>query len=182
MTQEEKAQRYDKAIEIAKNWHIDAQIDFKKSLETLFPELKCNNEKIRKEIIECVKNYGPSSANPQLFKNMLTWLEKQGEQNHVEWSEEDIEMLNSTISFVEHSAFTTIGKGKNNVISWLKSLKDKVQPKTEWSEEDEKMYRGVMAVCDAWSTITSFYPKEDKDVERLKNWLKSLKFQKSSEK
>ena len=45
----------------------------------------------------------------------------------------------------------------------------------EWSEEDEKMYRGVMAVCDVCSTATSFYPKENEDVERLKNWLKSLK-------
>lgn len=79
MTQEQKAKAYDGAFNRAKSWYTDAQIDFKKSLETLFPELKCDDEKIRKEIIKCVKNYGPSSANPQLFKNMLAWLEKQGE-------------------------------------------------------------------------------------------------------
>ena len=56
-----------------------------------------------------------------------------------------------------------------------KELKKIEKKYAEWSEEDEKMYRGVMAVCNVWSTATSFYPKENEDVERLKNWLKSLK-------
>lgn len=47
------------------------------------------------------------------------------EQNPA-WSKEDVAMLDSAIAFVEHSPFTTIGKGKNNVIAWLKNLKDKV--------------------------------------------------------
>jgi len=46
--------------------------------------LESDDEKIRKAIIECVKNYGPSTANPQLFKNMLAWLEKQGEQKPID--------------------------------------------------------------------------------------------------
>lgn len=58
-------------------------------------------------------------------------------------------------------------------IAWLEK-QDGRKP-AEWSEEDEKMYRGLMAVCDVWSTASSFYPKENEDVERLKNWLKSLK-------
>ena len=43
------------------------------------------------------------------------------------WSEEDVAMLDSAIAFVEHSAFTKIGKGKNNVIAWLKSLKERMK-------------------------------------------------------
>ena len=41
------------------------------------------------------------------------------------WSEEDEEMLKSAISFVKHSGFSTIGKGKSNVIAWLKSFKER---------------------------------------------------------
>ena len=47
-------------------------------------------------------------------------------EHNPSWSEEDVAMLDSTIAFVEHSPFSTIGKGKNNVIAWLKNLKDKV--------------------------------------------------------
>lgn len=51
-----------------------------KENDSLFPELTENEgERIRKTIIECVKNYGPSSANPILFRSMIAWLEKQGE-------------------------------------------------------------------------------------------------------
>ena len=73
---------------------------------------------------------------------------------------------------------TLFAKMKEAGYEWLeetKVLKKIEQKSAEWSEEDEKMYRGVMAVCDVWSTATSFYPKENEDVERLKNWLKSLK-------
>ena len=49
-------------------------------------------------------------------------------------------MINDAISFISHSAFKTIGKGKKNTISWLKSLKDRVQPKQEWSEDDDEKF------------------------------------------
>ena len=62
------------------------------------------------------------------LQDAMIELSKFTPQPKQEWSEEDIEMLNSAILFVEHSAFTTIGKGKNNVISWLKNLRDRVKP------------------------------------------------------
>ena len=37
---EEKAKAYDEVLEKARTWYVDAQLDFKKSLEALFPELK----------------------------------------------------------------------------------------------------------------------------------------------
>ena len=80
---EEKAKAYDKAIEKAKNWYIDAQIDFKKSLETLFPSLKENeNEKIRKELIKFVKVNIPDE------ERYITWLEKQKERGPLSKDEE----------------------------------------------------------------------------------------------
>lgn len=61
------------------------------------------------------------------LQDAMIELSKFTPQPKQEWSKEDIEMLNSAILFVEHSAFTTIGKGKNNVISWLKNLRDRVK-------------------------------------------------------
>ena len=70
--------------------------------------------------------------------------------------EEDIAMLDSAIAFVEHSAFTTIGKGKNNVIAWLKSIRDKAQPqpqpKQEWSEEK------IEKAAQEWDSKANFNP------------------------
>lgn len=78
---------YKEALERAKKWYYAPNADkiptyANKIISEIFPELEENgDEKIRKTIIECVKNYGPSTANPKLFKNMLAWLEKQGECN-----------------------------------------------------------------------------------------------------
>lgn len=63
-----------------------------------------------------------------VYKKAQDWLKslKGSVQPKQEWSEEDEEMLNSTILFVEHSAVTTICKEKSNIISWLKSLKERI--------------------------------------------------------
>ena len=63
-----------------------------------------------------------------VYKKAQDWLKslKGRVQPKQEWSEEDEEMLNSTILFVEHSAVTTICKEKSNIISWLKSLKERI--------------------------------------------------------
>ena len=70
-------------------------------------------------------------------KAAITDVKKLYKQKPVEWSKEDAEMLNSAILFVEHSiSASSAGKGKYNVISWLKSLKEKMQfqSKQELSE------------------------------------------------
>lgn len=88
MTQEEKARRYDEILEKAKSWYIDAQIDFKKSLETLFPELKeSEGERIRKWLIDTIKAVPNNSIEWEKIDKLdvLAWLEKQGEQNLVEF-------------------------------------------------------------------------------------------------
>ena len=56
---------------------------------------------------------------------------------------------------------------------WLKSLKP--QPKQEWSEEDEEIYR--KCICTMRASACGF-PEEEKFVEQVDNWLKSLKPQK----
>ena len=62
-----------------------------------------------------------------------------------EWSAEDENNLNSCIAKLEIDMQHWEGHGKTMVdrdkelADWLKSLKDRVQPKQEWSEEDETM-------------------------------------------
>ena len=61
------------------------------------------------------------------------------------WSEEDERMLNSTIWHLRHSVNngdTEYSAGQ--LEDWLKSIKDRIQPKQEWSEEDEAMFQGVI--------------------------------------
>lgn len=52
---------------------------------------------------------------------------------------------------------------------------DIVEQNPAWSEEDEKMFRGLIVICDDWTIRHSFYPIENCDMEKLKNWFKSLK-------
>lgn len=74
---EEKAKAYDEALEKAKTWYVDAQLDFKKSLEALFPELKEDeDERTRKEIIAFIKSVAYAKTDD--VKRYVTWLEKQG--------------------------------------------------------------------------------------------------------
>ena len=173
MTQEKKARRYDEVIEMAKSWYTDAQIDFKKSLESLFPELK---EELKSEVIRKAIGYaiGQSTHSDDTLINgvsseeALAWLEKQGEQKPTDeemkellkteyekgradaitemqkpaWSEDDENRINRLIAYFEDKESFT---AEDDVVyaNWLKSLKDRVQPKQEWSEEEEKIINGI---------------------------------------
>lgn len=59
-------------------------------------------------------------------------------------------------------------------IEWLKSLKNRVQPKQEWSEEDERMYQSAL-----WHVKNSCGNQGKTSGEyAVYNWLKSLCLQK----
>ncbi len=91
------------------------------------------------------------------------------------WSEEDRTMAFTLMRDVDQMSYVS-KEGKNERIGWLNSLDEKFASReSSWGEEDEKMFRGVTTICDLWSTKTSTYPKENDDIEKLKNWLKSLK-------
>ena len=79
MTQEEKAKRYDKVLEQAKNWYVDAQLDFKKSLETLLPEIKeSEDEKISKLCKELIESaFMNELCNKEERNTCIAWFEKQ---------------------------------------------------------------------------------------------------------
>jgi hypothetical protein len=75
------------------------------------------------------------------------------------WSEEDKNMLQSILD--EYKSMQIEKR------TWLKSLKDRIQPKQEWSEEDEKI---IIQIKDA---VENYFPTPVAD--KIKSWLKSLK-------
>lgn len=86
---EEKAKRYDEAIKRASNLHKDA-VEMEnnmttKTCEIIFPELKeSEDERIWKALVELISTYLRGHENGKIHgvyaKDILAWLEKQGEQ------------------------------------------------------------------------------------------------------
>ena len=84
----EKAKAYDKAIERAKKWQNEPNIDKidNRIIEEIFPELKeSDDEKIRKWIIDDIRyNINNEPLNNSEYKKKaekaIAWLEKQGKQ------------------------------------------------------------------------------------------------------
>ena len=98
LSMKEKAEAYDRALEIAKAWHkLDNNDLSNTDLETLFPELKeSENEKIRKDIIFYIKaianNENISPDSKKECKTWIAWLEKQGEQKSTGKNESKFEV------------------------------------------------------------------------------------------
>jgi hypothetical protein len=70
---------------------------------------------------------------------------KKVEQTHA-WSEEDEKMIWAIPLVIDTYPKQEMfyGHSKEKLISWFKSLKDRVQPKQEWGEEDKKM---IIKIC-----------------------------------
>ena len=84
MTEKEKAEAYDKALERARAINNGKDVDVESGTticEYIFPELKeSEDEKIRKEIISILRNaYWTSNRNR--FNELVAWLEKQKDKD-----------------------------------------------------------------------------------------------------
>ena len=93
-------------------------------------------------------------------------------QKPAEWSEEDEYTLGETIQHLEE--LIRIDKAKHcsvdvqyyqRDIDWLKSLKDRVQPKREWNEEDENRFNNLCWLIDQSD-------ENEPTKNGFKNWLK----------
>ena len=144
-------------------------------------KIESEDERIRKALIR----YHKSTIDIDGIKGneIVAWLEKQGKTDKIV---ERAKIEKQRVLVTESDGVANIDWDTRSFedarkllecgLDYVNKLEKQGEKKSaEWSEEDEKMYRGVMAVCDVCSTATSFYPKENEDVERLKNWLKSLK-------
>lgn len=82
MTIEEKAKRYDEALERMKSWvrgeHPECFTEAPKAAEFIFPELKeSEDERIRRNIIAALKGEGYYDCD--LTNECIAWVKKQGE-------------------------------------------------------------------------------------------------------
>ena len=111
------------------------------------------------------------------------WSKKLCSVQHPSWSEEDEEMHRKCICAMRASAcgFPEEEKFVEQVDNWLNSLKGKVQPKQEWSEEDEKNFQDI---DECIVHLPIFYKSikvngEDKlcmdFIPKIRTWLKSIK-------
>ena len=90
MTEKEKAEAYDEALERARAINNGKDVDVESGTticEYIFPELKeSEDDKIRKEIISTLRNtYWTSNRNR--FNELVAWLEKQGNQSSPQTNE-----------------------------------------------------------------------------------------------
>lgn len=100
------------------------------------------------------------------------------ERNHT-WSEVDENAIQVLKGIVKHSnkinekIYTMPLKEK--LYDWLKSIKDRVQPKQECSEEDEERIKSIISVLDVqvcWDGATG---KKGNPYQKEIDWLKSLR-------
>lgn len=95
------------------------------------------------------------------------------EDNRHEWSEEDEEFFNDTITFLKNS------KNALDHVDWLKSLKCRVQQKQEWGEEDERNASYICAALDCYYRLReeSNNTNGQENLDKARNWLyNKLKF------
>ena len=115
MTEKEKAEAYDEALERARAINNGKDVDVESGTticEYIFPELKeSEDEKIRKEIISILRNtYWTSNRNR--FNELVAWLENQG-RNSTDKIEPKFKVGNWIISSVLGTA-RIIGVNNSN--------------------------------------------------------------------
>ena len=81
------------------------------------------------------------------------------------WSEEDEKMVANLVDYFKVD--DALQYTEKQVVDWLKSLKGRVQPKQEWSEEDQN------ALEDVREAVVHYWGGETQDI--LLYWLKSIK-------
>lgn len=134
MTIEEKAKAYDEAIKIAKETY-NTQPMYRNWLESMFPELQENEIKdMREKLIKAFGSIGKKEWGGVNVKDVIHWLEKQGEQKPAEWSEEDEVKINRIVDCLEN-----LNVADNDIllkdVDWLKSLlRNRVKPQPDMVE------------------------------------------------
>ena len=187
---EEKAKRYDKAIERVKNYYstTDSASDIK-LIGLIFPELK---ESDNKRMIQYFKDLAPFDKADELYekygfshKDALAWLEKQGKQKPAEFDDTNAKrMFIKALEMVEeqnNKGYKLTDCDKN---SWWEDFKAYTSCTIEqkpyaWSEEDELITNKILCICSDFERSFKISPASTKvikeDVDKIDNWLKSLK-------
>ena len=152
---EEKAKRYDEAIEIAKEINNEQRAQPFNVMTKVFPELKENEDKVmRKKLLELVAKHCGKTCE------MYLWLEKQGEQKP-DYCHHEVDLSGCSEEY--RKAYYD---GWNNCNQQHAQLEAEQKP--DWSEEDE----------DILNTIINHFKIdiECTDEDDIVRWLKFLKY------
>lgn len=180
---EEKAKAYDEAIERAESIYNETAIPSattKGICTYIFPELKESEDEM---MIQYFKDLATFDKADELYekygfshKDAIAWLEKQGEQKLLYVNDNAKEMFIKALERVEEQnkkGYKLTDCDKN---SWWEDFKAYtsciIEQKPAWSEEDEEIYRKF--ICAMRASACGF-PEEEKFVEQVDNWFKSLK-------
>ena len=97
-----------------------------------------------------------------------------------EWSEVDELKRSTLIQVVKKQQGSAIFEGllPEELIDWLESLKDRVQPKPQqkWSEEDEETLDYIIDYIEKQKSKDIIHTKRTEVLEGMVVWLKSLKY------
>ena len=135
-------------------------------------DFKTSLKHIMEEAIECGDTHNLEADAEMLFR--LT--QKQGP---AELSKKDERILKVLISHLEKHGGGIGGYECSFLSDWLKSLKEKVQLKQEWSEKDKEMIQAICTLIkdaedeNKWNCVYLNTSKEVKFLE-IRDWLDSL--------
>ena len=137
------------------------------------PATKEQRDALMKAIIDA--GYTFETENKKLEKIDPKTKENKGNlggiSSNSEWSKED-EKNSLDIKCLIGSY--RAGDDEYRLDSWIDSLKDRVQPKQEWSEEDKAMINKLLSVVKLYYDCSG----NDLDKQNCISWLKSLRPQK----
>lgn len=187
MTIEEKAKRYDEAIERAKYYQKE---NGSAVISAIFPELKeSEDERIRKELIDAVQGLWDNDALPMPLTTRrrdewLAWLKKQGKKVDViegfdtEFEKQVSHLLASVLSGEDEYTEGLVKWASNSLLGYAKhEIEKQGEHKSAWSEEDENHVIGITQIiaCAIKRNVVS-----QKTGEMEIAWLKSLSLQDKS--
>lgn len=167
--------RYKEALEKANAAHKDEDRHLKATLERIFPELNENeDERIRKMLIEFFSKGAEynSSTNGISDKDIISWLEKQGEQKPVsitdEWIEDywQHEKVNNPYSHDKGEEIQFDHQG------FVRFCKKYCKKPTAWSEEDKDFMYDTLSNL---TELKDIYGEGLGNIGKCIEWLKSLK-------
>ena len=157
----------------------------KEQRELLFKEMKeagyewdSEKKELKKIDTFCQENCKGFQETGKCFADGECKAKKEAEQKST-WSEEDEIGLGDALWCCKQAA--SIANDENDMGNvwfaeqWLKSLKDRVQPQQEWSEEDEERIKNILSVLGVqvcWNGATG---KKGNPYQKEIDWLKSLK-------
>lgn len=155
---EDYKKKYEDALERAKVIN-PGTADYEVAVN-IFPELKENkDERVRKTLIEFVKEYGDKFYGQIAKMSAIAWLEKQDEQANP-YSGVSIEYNGHTWGMCARDGGVDICLDKQ-LFTHLE--KQKEQKPAEWSENDELNFNQAIYVCHQYQYVG------------VEIWLKSLK-------